>query len=238
MINEIILTNLGLSPKEARIYLSSLETGVASAQTIAKKAQIKRTTAYAVLETLAEKGFVLKTQKEGVTKFIAENPKSISEKFKAYQKSLENNLPELEAIYNKEQIKPKVLFFEGKEGILRVYEDTLKEKPGEILMFTTSEIFKTFDEFPFEYVEERKKKNIHALRISPKDEMYSKHAKLDEEELSETKLLKDFNIPIEINIYNNKVAFMSYNDKIGLIIESEGIAKSMKKIYELLWDRI
>lgn len=238
MINEIILTNLGLSPKEARIYLASLETGVASAQTIAKKAQIKRTTAYAVLETLAEKGFVLKTQKEGVIKFIAENPKNIAEKFKAFQKSWENNLPELEAIYNKKQVKPKVLFFEGKEGILKVYEDTLQEKPKEIMMFTTSEIFKTFDEFPFEYVTKRKKQNIHALRIGPKDAMYSQHAKLDVEELSETKLLKNFDIPIEINIYNNKVAFMSYADKIGLIIESEGIAKSMKKIYELLWNRL
>jgi sugar-specific transcriptional regulator TrmB len=238
MISEIILTNLGFSTNEAKIYLAALESGSSSSQTIAQKAKIKRTTAYSVLEGMVKKGFILKTNKEGRKKFIAEKPKNLAERFKTYQKSFENVLPELEAIHNKKEIKPKVLFFEGKEGILKVYEDTLKENPREIQMFTTSEMFKDFEKFPFEYVDERKRKNIYALRISPKDEMHSKHAKMDKEELSQTKLIKDFDIPIEINIYNNKVAFMSYVDKIGLIIESEGIAKSMKKIYELLWNKI
>lgn len=238
MINEIILTNLGLSPNETNIYLAALELGQTSAQRIAQKAQIKRTTTYSVLEGMVKKSFILKTNKDGHHQYIAENPKNLAERFKAHQKSFENVLPELEAIHNKREVKPKVLFFEGKDGILKVYEDTLKERPEEILEFNTSEIFKAFESFPIDYVEERKKRNIHALRIGPKDEQYSKHAKLDAEELSETKLIKNFDIPIEINIYNNKVAFMSYTDKIGLIIESEGIAKSMKKIYELLWEKI
>lgn len=238
MISEIILTNLGLSPNEAKIYLAALESGVASAQRIAQKAKIKRTTAYSVLEGMVRKSFILKTEKGGHAKYLAENPKNLAERFKTYQKSFENVLPELEAIHNKRDIKPKILFFEDEEGILKIYEDTLREKPAEILEFNTSEIFKAFGKFPIEYVEERKKNNIRALRIAPADKMYAKHAKSDKEELSETKLIKDFDIPIEINIYNNKVAFMSYADKIGLIIESEGIAKSMKKIYKLLWNRL
>jgi sugar-specific transcriptional regulator TrmB len=238
MISELILTNLGLSPNEAKIYLAALESGSASAQRIAQKAKIKRTTAYSVLEAMVKKDFILKTDKEGKAKYLAQNPKDLAERFKTYQKSFENVLPELEAIHNKKEVKPKVLFFEDTEGILKVYEDTLKEKPAEIMEFNTSEIFKAFDTFPLDYVEERKKKNIRALRIGPDDEKYREHAKLDKEELSETKLIKNFDIPLEINIYNNKVAFMSYADKIGLIIESEGIAKSMKKIYELLWDKL
>ncbi|MFZ2975931.1 MAG: helix-turn-helix domain-containing protein [Candidatus Moraniibacteriota bacterium] len=238
MISELILTNLGMSPNEARIYLAALESGQTSAQRIAQKATVKRTTAYSVLEGMVKKGFVLKTKKEGYHQYLAENPKNLAERFQAYQKSFENVLPELESIHNKREVRPKVLFFEDTEGILKVYKDTLNENPVEILEFNTSEIFKTFDTFPVDYVEERKKKNIRALRIAPKDKLYSQRAKLDKEELSETKLIKDFNIPIEINIYNNKVAFMSYADKIGLIIESESIAKSMKKIYEMLWERI
>ncbi len=239
MINKLILTNLGFSTNEARIYLATLETGTASAQEIAKKAKIKRTTAYSALEAMVKKGYIIKTDKEGKGKFVAENPKTLSQRFWAHQKSFENVLPELEAIHDSQnKAKPRVLFFEGKEGILKVYEDTLNENPDEILELNTSEIFKTFNSFPLDYVEERKKKDIHALRIGPKDKFYAKRAKLDEEELSETKLVKDFDIPIEINIYNNKVAFMSYADKIGLIIESEAIAKSMKKIYKLLWGKI
>lgn len=47
-----------------------------------------------------------------------------------------------------------------------------------------------------------------------------------------------FDIPIEINIYKDKVAFMSYKDEVGLIIESEGIAEAMRKIYGMFWDKI
>ena len=65
MISEIILTNLGLSPNEAKIYLATLESGQTSAQRIAQKAQIKRTTTYSVLEGLVKKDFILKTNKEG-----------------------------------------------------------------------------------------------------------------------------------------------------------------------------
>lgn len=238
MISEIILTNLGLSPNEAKIYLAALELGQASAQSIAQKAKIKRTTAYSVLEEMVKKDFVLKTEKEGHHQYLAENPKNLSERFKAHQKSFENVLPELEAIHNKREAKPKVLFFEGEEGIKRIYADTIQEKPEIILEINTSDFHKTFPGLPKEYLKQREKNDIHARRLAPADIIWKKHQQADVEELSETKLLKDFTIPVEINIYNNKVAFMSYADKIGFIIESEGIAKSMKKIYELLWNKI
>lgn len=240
MITEIILTNLGLSENEAKIYFATLEMGTSSAQSIAEKAKIKRTTAYSVLEGLVKKGFILKTNKEGKNKFLAENPKNLAEKFKAYQKSFENVLPELEAIHNKKQIKPKVLFFEGEEGIKKIYGDTIKERPKKILEFNTSEIHKNFPDFPEEYLLQRKNNIIKAMRIAPDDNIWKRHKRLDKEELSETKLLpyEEYDIPIEINIYNNKVAFMSYRDKFGLIVESEDIARSMKKIYEILWNKI
>lgn len=238
MVPEIILMNLGLSSNEAKIYLAALESGAASAQSIAKKAKLKRTTTYSLLEALAKKGFVLKTDKSGRRKYLAESPKNLAERFKTYQKSFENVLPELEAIHNKKEVKPKVLFFEDEEGIKKIYEDTIKESPEKILMLTTSDFHKTFPGFPGEYVEARVAHGITAQRISPDDGVWRSHKKKDNEELSQTKLVKNFDIPVEINIYNNKVAFMSYADKIGLIIESEPIAMSMKKIYGLLWGKL
>jgi sugar-specific transcriptional regulator TrmB len=238
MISELILTNLGLSPNEAKIYLATLELGISAAQTIAKKARLKRTTSYSILEAMVVKGLILKTNIEGHHKYLSENPKVLAERFKAHQKSFENVLPELEAIHNKRDTKPKVLFFEDEDGIKKIYDDTLREKPKKILEFNTSEMQKLFPDFPEKYLQQRRGKNIEAVRIAPDDIFWKSHQKNDTEELSETKLIKNFNIPVEINVYNNKVAFMSYSEKIGLIIESEGIAESMRKIYELIWDRI
>jgi hypothetical protein len=41
-----------------------------------------------------------------------------------------------------------------------------------------------------------------------------------------------------MNIYGNKVAFMSFSEQLGLIIESNEIAKNMKFLFELAWNGI
>ncbi len=234
------LINLGFSQNESAVYLASLEAGIAAAQDIADKAQLKRTTTYSVLEALVKRGFILKTQKEGKNRYIAENPKNLVEIFKRYQQDLHKALPELSALYNAKQIKPKVLFFEGKPGIKKIYYDTIEEKPEVILEWNTSEMFRMFPGFPEEYLNMRRQYNIRAKRIAPADKNWAQRKKNDKEDMSTTKLLpsEDFNIPVEINIYNNKVAFMSYGDEVGLIIESKVIADAMRIIYNLFWKQI
>lgn len=240
MTTNKILIDLGFSENEARVYLAALETGIASAQEIAQKCKLKRTTTYSVLCPLVRKGFIAQTVEKGKKRFIAEDPQNLIKIFEQRQKMLEKVLPELEAVYNNKKIKPKVLFFEGLDGIKKIYEDTIKECPDEILEWNTTKFFKAFPGFPKTYVEERKKNNISAKRIAPNDIQWIEHKKKDAAEFSETKILPMdiFNIPIEINIYNNKVAFMSYKDEIGLIIESEGIAEAMRKIYGMFWERV
>lgn len=149
-------------------------------------------------------------------------------------------MPELKAIYNIKQVKPKVLFFEGKTGIKKIYYDTIEERPEVILEWNTTEIYKTFPGFPMEYLDMRRSRNIKAKRIAPNDEKWQERKKRDKEDISTTKLLprEDYEISAEINVYNNKVAFMSYGDEMGLIIESKVIADAMRKIYNIFWKKI
>jgi sugar-specific transcriptional regulator TrmB len=235
-----ILTNFGFSLNQAKIYLATLECGIGSAQEIGSKAGLKRTTAYSVLDELIRKNIVVKTKERGKDRFLAISPRELASRFAEYQQNLQEAIPQMLAIYNQKQIKPRVQFFEGLEGIKKIYADTLKEKPKEILEYNTQNIFQITPGFPKEYLKQRKALGIHAKRIGPRTPDYRRHQLADSEELSETKLLdtKEYNIPIEINIYNNKVALMSYNDKIGLIVESADIAKSMRTIYKLFWEKI
>jgi len=57
-------------------------------------------------------------------------------------------------------------------------------------------------------------------------------------ELSETLILPKeiFDPQIEVNIYNNKVAFLNYAENMSVIIESKPIADAMKQAYELSWE--
>ena len=234
---EKVLKNLGFSKNEAKVYLAALTTGLASAQDIAKQAGLQRTTTYSVLNVLVQKGVVGKSKVRGKSRFLAESPQKLVALAQEVQSDLDRALPELEAIHNRQEKKPKVLFYEGKEAIQNVYDDTLREQPKEILEWNTDAYFTDFPK-DHDYIDTRVKLGIHAKRIAGKGSKWdTEHKRYDPNELSETAIVpKDMFWPdIEVNIYNNKVAFMNYEEKNSVIIESQVIADAMRQVYELSW---
>lgn len=134
-------------------------------------------------------------------------------------------------------VKPKITFFEGENAIHSVYEDTLKEKPQEILEWNTDAFFERFPK-EYGYIKKRVALHIKARRIAGKGSQWdSTHRHLDEKELSETIIVpkEKFWPEIEVNIYNDKVAFMNYAENMSVIIESKAIADAMRQAYELSW---
>lgn len=236
---ENILNHLGFAKNEVAIYLAALELCNASAQDIAKEADLPRTTAYFVLNKLVRRGIVGKTLTHGKTRFIAEPPQRLQTIIRDLDKELTKTMPELEARFNKSNIKPKIIFFEGKMAIQKVLDDTLQSRPKEILEWNTDEFFK-HDTYSIDrlYIDKRVKLGIHARRIAGEGSGWqTKHRRYDKAELSQTVIVpKDMFWPnIEVNIYNNKVAFINYVEKMSLIIESEPIAQAMRQAYELSW---
>ncbi len=232
-----ILQQLGFTKNEIDVYLASLELGLSSAQDIAKKANIKRTTAYSVLDSLVQRGFIGKTKENGKTRFLVEPPDKLLFMVSNIESQLKNMLPELQAIYNSKKNKPKVFFYEGKGAIQTVYEDTLREKPSEILEWNTDRFFKQFPA-DYNYIQKRVQLNIKARRMAPSNSIWhKKHKPMDKMELAETVIVPShrFSPEVEINVYGNKVAFINYVEKISVIIESPAIAKAMKQAYELSW---
>ena len=233
---KVILQQIGFSTNEADVYLAALELGLSSAQEIAKKAAIKRTTAYSVLEHLVQRGVLSKTKVKDKTRFIVEPPARLFTMVSNLQSELSKLLPELEAIYNAKPTKPKIIFYEGDDAIKNVYEDTLNEKPDEILEWNTDKYF----EHPIsrDYIKRRVELSIRARRMAGRSSIWHKRGKnKDKTELAETIIVPQdkFSPEIEVNIYNNKVAFINYVEKMSVIIESPAIAKAMKQAYELSW---
>src|SRR3989338_386223 len=113
MINE--LKKIGLSDKEAKVYLAGLELGKASVQDIAKKAGVNRTTVYVMVGSLENRG-LMKTMKVGKrTFFVSENPDTFLDVLKKSKKEIEEKemeikeiLPELKSLYNVAPGKPKI----------------------------------------------------------------------------------------------------------------------------------
>lgn len=233
-----LLQKLGFSENEIKVYLAALECGVASAQNIAQIAGVKRTTAYSVLSYLINRGIIGKTKIKGKTRFVPEPPQRLLLFVREMEEGIKTSLPELEAIYNKDEVKPKITFYEGIEGIKNVFEDTLREKPKEILMWLTDDYFKDLPGYSSDYIKERVRLNMHARRIAPAGSIWiRKNKQRDKEELSETIAVPPemMMTGIEVNVYNNKFAFMNFREKTGIIIESKAIADAMRQAYELSW---
>jgi sugar-specific transcriptional regulator TrmB len=68
------IERLGLTEKEAKIYLTSLRIGPASMQVLARKANIDRGTAYHVVMTLGEKGLFDEIKENKKTLYRAAQP--------------------------------------------------------------------------------------------------------------------------------------------------------------------
>ena len=233
-----LLFKLGFSPNEAKVYLAALEMGTASAQDIAEKAGVKRTTGYSVLSYLANRGVVGKTKIKGKTRYSAEPPSRLLTLINEIEHGIKTALPELNAIYNKKETKPKITFYEGRTAVQKIYDDTLAEKPVEILEWNTNAYFEAKAEVDPDYITKRVAANIRARRIAGSGSQWDeKHRYLDKKELAETRIVpkENFNPKIEVNIYNDKVAFLNYAEQMSVIIESPAIAEAMKQAYELSW---
>lgn len=245
MINQKQLTELGFSPKEAKVYLALLELGPSTATEIARKAKINRTTSYDILETLAGEGLVNLIGETKIQKYAAESPEKVIKflenkiaKTKEQLNMARALLPQLLSVYSVKE-KPKVKFYEGVEGMQEAFEDTLSAQ-GEILAYAVGEdIFQTLTEkYVRNYFKRRTLKNI-AVRVIAPDTPESRAVTVnDAEELRESLLVpKDkFYFSTETNIYNNKIMIASWREKFAIIIESAEISEAQKKVFELAWE--
>ncbi len=236
------LLTIGFSEKEIEVYLALLELGKGTVTQIARKAGINRPTAYHVLASLELKKLVRTSGKEPKQEYTAESPENIEmileEKIAEYNSALRKAkeiIPELVSLHNKDN-RPKIKFYEGKDGLQKVYEDTLSSHETILAYASVEDIEPTLPHYFPEYYKRRAKKGIPIRAIFPNSPEAQERASLDKEEKRESVIVPDsFGFHPEINIYDNKVMIASWREKLGIIIESSEIADAMKKIYELAW---
>ena len=238
------LKKLGFEEKEAKVYLALLELGESPVTQIAKKADIKRTTGYHILEFLMKKGYVSSVKRKSDTIYLAQNPKKIIADLEAKEKLAHNILPQLLSINNADSIKPSIRYFEGQEGLIEIFKNELEYSNQELLTWWS----KNFDDhmpknfFQDFYVPERKKHKIWMRAIAPDTEFTRDYTKNDIEVLRKTRFRQENSgseIKVEIRVYGkNLVNILSLKEQIGLIIESQDIHDSLKTIFEAHWNSL
>ncbi|NTW29880.1 MAG: hypothetical protein HGA33_01205 [Candidatus Moranbacteria bacterium] len=236
------LRKLGFSDNEARIYLAALELGESSVQRISQKAKLKRTTAYGIIETLRERGLLKTTKKRKKTLYFAEDPRRLKDLAQEAERTADSILPSLLAITNLIDHKPKILFFEGIEGIKDIYKETLLYPDTPIRGWLSAGSFRTdepwFDQY---YRPARKEKRIYTDVIVPDlSETRSYHEK-DREDFHRTKIdtKGGDSIKSDILLFGTRhIAILSWEEMTGVIIESAKINATLSGIFAAHWESL
>lgn len=237
------LQKLGLNEKEAAAYIALLELGQGTLADLSRKAKIKRTTLYDIVGSLKSKGLTSTVRSSGRLLYTAEDPRTLKDRLEEQSSTLSTVLPELLSIANALPRKPKVRYFEGTEGIKEAYRDILRYPQQKMYAWVSDSMINKFDrKFITEYyIPKRIEKKIWAEVIASDTETGKKFQDKDRSALRTTKLLEAETAPlsIEISLYgSDRIAFMSIDDELGLIIESKPIAQTLKSIFKKQWETL
>lgn len=236
------LEKFGLSSQEAALYLAALELSPAAASLIAKKAGIERTASYPHLASLVQKGLLRISPAKGRTLYEAENPHKIGELLKSKEESFKKILPELLSIYNINGVKPKIRYYEGREGARAIMSNSIQSGVKEIFHLTPAQNMMTVlgEDFARRHIESRVAKKIFmkTLRVREALEKPWEMVSTEKSLLRELRYLPEgFKLEDQIIIYQNTVAIISSaTENYGLEIQSQEFADTMRSFFALAWE--
>lgn len=236
---EQVLSNLGLSKNKGLVYLTLLQTGQGSAQEIANKANLPRTTAHEILQHLLVLGVVSYTAHGRGRIYAAEPPDKLKYLLKDKEKQLESILPEMFSMFNVTGMKPKVRFYEGIAGIKTVFEDTLTVS-NKVLsgILSMSDLFKIpGKDFVNDYTNRRIKAgiklNVIRSEINEVEETWPNSTRENRElHYANSEMV----FPMTMYFYDNKVALIgTEKENFGMIIESADFYQNQMNFFNVLW---
>jgi sugar-specific transcriptional regulator TrmB len=121
---------VGLSEKEANIYLALLQLGSATPNVLAQKTDVNRSTAYLTLASLQKRGLVSSVEARGKQCFVAEPPDRLAKLVDESVRRVEEGrmkileaMPALSALFQVADSAPRVRFFEGAEALQAAREE-------------------------------------------------------------------------------------------------------------------
>lgn len=238
------LQEYGLSEKEAAVYAAALELGPATADQLAKQSEVKRSTTYLQIESLQEKGLVSSYEEGKKTLYTPESPENLArliDRQKAAldqrQRELEKELPDLVRMFEGAGERPVVRFYQGKEGVMSLREESLKSASKKIFVISSndhlSSVFSREERDTFS--EKRGKAGITTSLLYTRAE-----GKFEEKTTANTKRAyispDKLSLGTDIVIYDDNVGMIALKGNLfGVLIKSEEISKSLKSIFDQLW---
>lgn len=239
------LEYLGLSEKEALIYLNLLKADSLSAIELSRITNIKKATTYIVIEELVKKNLVKEVQVGKRVHFQAESP----EKFRTIYENKKNDveeqlrrvdsiIAELKSVERKSGERPIIKFYEGKVAVKDEIAEYVKQEgfsEGEDFGIYSYDLMdKIFSKKDIENMDNaRIKNNVRFNAIyTGTGKYYEKNKnqqliKIDQEQ---------FPITCDIGIFNDEVRIHTLGkDVFGIKIKNKEISTTLKSLIKYVF---
>jgi sugar-specific transcriptional regulator TrmB len=237
------IIRLGLTEKEAAVYIAMLRFGSAMASDITESTKISRASTYDTLTALGQMGLVTAYTEGGEHRYSAEPPERLLNVLRLQRREVEMReslaeriLPQLAAVHTVHATKPKIRYIEGIDGLRNMQreyeawdEDTI-QLVGYDTFCTVSDRRLTRDHH--EILQDRKQ-SIRSLLVTNK-----------EIKLPNIPRLKVRCVPTsffdavqgEVSVCGDRVLLFSYaSGFIAIEITSPVIAATVRATLELAW---
>ena len=235
-----ILQNLGLNEKESKVYLATLSLGKTTIQMIAKAAEIKRTTAYNVVDSLQQKGLITVEIDGFKKKFVAENPERLEKMIDDSRNDLHKSLPELQSLYNLGGEESVIKYYEGREALKSVYLDNIRDiKPHQEYMVISNaeKLFNIYGDWFEKFVSDRGKLNINIRMILESNQWSREYSKFEKNYNHKIRFLpKETRLTTILVITPQRALIHQLNQPImGIVIENRSAIEMHQQLFEVLW---
>lgn len=240
MVKERQLELLGLTSKEAQLYLAALPLDRFTVADISRKSGIKRPTCYIILDELTKRGLVSIVPQASKKLYKAASPEALVRQAKHALAHAEKLVPALRSLYMESDGIPQVKFYYGQKGIQNIYEEMLvsKEKMLRYIGSSGPLVEAAGDEFMRDYAKRCVKMGVRRQSIRMRetelaDPVYSG----TKEMLREIRFApKDIYIPDTVFVSGDIVAIIATSrGNFGFMIRSEEFAKTILGLFQALW---
>jgi sugar-specific transcriptional regulator TrmB len=241
LLNES-LEKFGLSGKEAKVYLATLELGKATVQEISRKSGLMRSTCYSILEALIAKNLIFALKDSKVMTYSAEDPQKILNVSEESTRLLKASFPELKALYRSAKGRPKIKYYEGLSAIKEMYNDIVRTKGlKEYLIFAPEDSWMNMD---VHWISDFKKRRAAAkikTRTILNDSPLARQALADSKRFfAETRILPSSNASNDfgsgVYIFHDKIIIIDYqNSFLAVEIQDKRIADMQRLMFETIW---
>ncbi len=241
---EAILLQLGLTDKEAALYLLLLQSPNQTAHQLTDQTDIQRTNVYRLLDNLLEQGLIVANNDSSVKRFSAAEPQSLQRLLQSRQTELKQTASSLSALmpifrsqYSLSLDKPGVFHMAGSDGFERLLEDMVCSRT-EVLLVASDDLpndQETLKRFR-KLLIERNNHGVATRALFHSSEYNQRIMKEFNERGIEVRFIGSTPFKGEVALYEDNTVFTVYDPSlITTVLTNQYITGTMRTLFEQLW---